>query len=329
MHLDTTTVFAVASFVLMVLGGAHVLFYFVDRSEPWLLKFGSGNMFIGLAALLFAFETLRINLFVSELAFVFATLGNGLKLISLHTINRTRAPVFRYLLQISLAMALAIFFPSDTYEGRKLLFLVILVHACIEYASYQQVGKIARLKALNSASVLRVLFGIGTAIGIGQCVCFYVGAYPESRDVAPATHIYLVFASLLIFIVRSIAVTFMCTEERHLALMRLALSDPLTSALNRAGLQIAFERISRGAMVTAVAIDMDHFKSVNDTFGHTVGDQLLVKLVTVLRQCVRKEDLIARLGGDEFAVVMQNVSLGEAVNIADEIRQAFIGATRS
>ena len=68
-------------------------------------------------------------------------------------------------------------------------------------------------------------------------------------------------------------------------------------------------------------IDVDNFKFINDTFGHTVGDMVLVHMVSVLKENLREEDLLARLGGDEFGILLKNVSREEACRIAEHLRR--------
>jgi diguanylate cyclase (GGDEF)-like protein/PAS domain S-box-containing protein len=110
-----------------------------------------------------------------------------------------------------------------------------------------------------------------------------------------------------------------------------AFHDPLTGLANRTMFQerldYAFRISERG--VGVLWIDLDHFKEVNDIFGHEVGDEMLVAVADRLRDVVRDTDDIARMGGDEFAVVLPNISeieartVGERVLIALSDRDAF------
>ncbi|MEM7285363.1 MAG: EAL domain-containing protein [Actinomycetota bacterium] len=83
-----------------------------------------------------------------------------------------------------------------------------------------------------------------------------------------------------------------------------ALHDALTSLSNRTAVWRRLEELEGGHAVTAMFIDLDHFKEVNDRFGHAAGDDVLVEVAERLRACFRPSDLIARLGGDEFVVVL-------------------------
>jgi diguanylate cyclase (GGDEF)-like protein len=91
----------------------------------------------------------------------------------------------------------------------------------------------------------------------------------------------------------------------------LARHDPLTGLANRVlfreQLQQALLRLVRGQGFAVLCLDLDHFKSVNDTLGHPVGDMLLKLASERLTRCVRHGDLVARLGGDEFAIIQANV----------------------
>lgn len=70
-------------------------------------------------------------------------------------------------------------------------------------------------------------------------------------------------------------------------------------------------------------IDVDKFKSVNDTYGHPMGDRVLIALARLIRQRVRKTDIVGRFGGEEFAVILPDCSISEAVNLLNEIRESF------
>lgn len=113
------------------------------------------------------------------------------------------------------------------------------------------------------------------------------------------------------------------SAERRLE--RLALTDPLCGLPNRRGflahLHASTDRRPDGGMLDAVLfIDLDNFKWINDTYGHHVGDKLLVAATARLRSCVRPSDVIARLGGDEFAIICRGLrERATATRLADEL----------
>jgi diguanylate cyclase (GGDEF)-like protein len=94
--------------------------------------------------------------------------------------------------------------------------------------------------------------------------------------------------------------------------------DPLTGLLNRRGLAAGLPKRLEGRSL--LAIDVDHFKRLNDTHGHAAGDSSLAFLGTHLNRQLRQHDLAARMGGEEFAVLLSGVSSFEALRIAQRIR---------
>ena len=107
-----------------------------------------------------------------------------------------------------------------------------------------------------------------------------------------------------------------------------ATHDYLTGVLNRrafsALLGAEFERIKRyGGDLSLGVIDLDHFKRVNDSRGHVVGDIALRFLVDNINQRMRRSDVLARLGGEEFALLMPNTSVAEGVRVIDRMREAI------
>jgi diguanylate cyclase (GGDEF)-like protein/PAS domain S-box-containing protein len=110
----------------------------------------------------------------------------------------------------------------------------------------------------------------------------------------------------------------------------MALHDPLTGLPNRTQfaerLGAALTSIGRGRQLAVLFLDLDHFKHVNDTLGHLVGDELLKITAERLRSCVRETDMVARLGGDEFAIIQTAIdSPNDVVNLAQRI-QALVKA---
>lgn len=99
-------------------------------------------------------------------------------------------------------------------------------------------------------------------------------------------------------------------KREEMRLRELSQRDPLTGLLNRAGFEQYLERVlgeGRGPSLALLYIDLDHFKPINDQYGHPVGDRVLQLFAQRLRNTVRPTDGVARLGGDEFAVVLTGV----------------------
>jgi diguanylate cyclase (GGDEF)-like protein len=109
---------------------------------------------------------------------------------------------------------------------------------------------------------------------------------------------------------------------------RLARVDPLTGLPNRRAVDEAFVRMAahanrNGYQLAVLSIDLDHFKTINDTFGHKIGDQALTATGLALRGTVRTEDVVGRWGGEEFLVVLADASREGARRAADRMRVAI------
>lgn len=112
------------------------------------------------------------------------------------------------------------------------------------------------------------------------------------------------------------------------ASMELAIVDPLTKLHNRRYLQTKLSSLFnddtvRGAAVSLLVLDIDHFKSINDQHGHDVGDEVLRECAERLRQAVRSIDIVARFGGEEFVVVMPDTEPFAAQKVAERMRGAI------
>jgi diguanylate cyclase (GGDEF)-like protein len=113
-------------------------------------------------------------------------------------------------------------------------------------------------------------------------------------------------------------------------LRRAAVRDSLTGLLNHREfyrrLTDEIARCERGNMpLSVMMIDIDHFKDVNDTFGHLRGDAVLREVASLITRCVREEDVVARYAGDEFAIILPGVAEGTALRVADRIMDGAEG----
>jgi diguanylate cyclase len=111
----------------------------------------------------------------------------------------------------------------------------------------------------------------------------------------------------------------------------LAASDPLTGALSRRAIlpliEKSVKRAARKGVPSCVAmIDLDWFKSINDRFGHLIGDQVLRRVVERIRECSRDSDVIGRWGGEEFVLLMQNADQNGGTRLVERIRVALSAA---
>ena len=114
-------------------------------------------------------------------------------------------------------------------------------------------------------------------------------------------------------------------------MMRQARTDPLTGLLNRRAFREEILRHTaraeqEGAPNTLIFLDLDHFKTVNDRLGHEIGDRVLQRTATLLRETFRPSDLIARLGGDEFALWLNGADHMTAAERAETLRTAMPAA---
>ncbi|WP_073235040.1 EAL domain-containing protein [Desulforamulus putei] len=125
------------------------------------------------------------------------------------------------------------------------------------------------------------------------------------------------------------------TEKK---LQYLATHDAITNIPNRYSLEealrLAVKKAKTGLESALLLIDIDNFKLVNDTLGHTAGDELLVQFTEILQKNIREGDFAARFGGDEFAIIIEGIEKNEVLDMADRIRNAvyenevIVGSTR-
>jgi diguanylate cyclase (GGDEF)-like protein len=145
-----------------------------------------------------------------------------------------------------------------------------------------------------------------------------------------ATSIWVTMFSieLVLYAVGTVFVIFMLVSERTVTAHKTAASvDPLTGMFNRRGFAEACARVidreaKAGRPVTVMIFDIDHFKGINDRFGHPAGDEILKLFSTVVVNNLRISDLSGRIGGEEFAALLP-CSLEEGVLVAERVREAF------
>ena len=145
--------------------------------------------------------------------------------------------------------------------------------------------------------------------------------YPQAQTIAFGVH-SAAYALVAIGFLASVLIEY----QQHLS--HLATEDPLTRLLNRRGLEdalyISLAQAGRQGLPTAaIMVDIDHFKKVNDSFGHEVGDQVIRQVAEVLQHMTRASDVVARTGGEEYLLVLPSTNLDAARILAERIRLAI------
>lgn len=147
---------------------------------------------------------------------------------------------------------------------------------------------------------------------------------PVAARLETPTHMFAMLSSL--FICGSMAYSFaLLTSRQQESLQNFAVQDALTQLGNRRAMneemRLSIDDFARNQIpVTLIVLDLDFFKMVNDKYGHSVGDGVLIDLAGLLGKRVRKTDRIFRFGGEEFVVLARTTALEDAVVIAEQLR---------
>jgi diguanylate cyclase len=172
------------------------------------------------------------------------------------------------------------------------------------------------------------LFLLGT---LAQVAGGLLGYWIFLPTLFPAITQIQVYACLPMLVIYPMAIGLVCYRvavqlSRHKkALQKLSTTDSLTGLMNHGGwkdlLQVEFDRSHASHRMTSVAlIDIDHFKTINDTYGHIIGDSVLKQLSSTLISSLRETDIAGRYGGDEFCVILPDTTLAQATEILERLR---------
>lgn len=205
-------------------------------------------------------------------------------------------------------------------ESAFFVLIVVILSACLVlHHAYHVLGPVGSLpqheagEAISTAIRMIFLAGVLIATALVFGILFI---YPQIRQqVREEGKLRQMTASL---------------SARSVSLEHAALTDPLTGMQNRRYFDDAlreyleeFKRIEKP--VGLMILDLDHFKQINDTHGHDVGDVVLREVAGCLRELTRYHDVVARLGGEEFAVVAPNMDAAALARFAERIRKAVAG----
>lgn len=173
---------------------------------------------------------------------------------------------------------------------------------------------------------LTMLFGF--YIGLNVITWFIEPIQPINSIPLKIVHlfnlsvVFVMFSYLSLFYLKTV-------RRAQKSLRVLATTDPLTQLLNRRHITyLADKEVQRinqtNNSIGILLIDIDHFKKINDQYGHKTGDDILVSVAQIFQAQVRKQDLISRWGGEEFLIIIPDTQAGDAQKSAERIRSAFV-----
>lgn len=192
----------------------------------------------------------------------------------------------------------------------------------------------ALLRPGRPASALQRIIGVNNlvfATAMALRACFNHTSLGVVSGAPGMVQSVAYLAGYLLMIVNGFGFLLLCKEKDDRAMALLATIDSLTGLVNR---RAFFERTESARLLAArlrspvslMMLDLDHFKSLNDRFGHAAGDQALCVFSATAQASLREHDIMGRLGGEEFALVMPGTGLAGALHAAERLRLAVQGA---
>ena len=173
-------------------------------------------------------------------------------------------------------------------------------------------------------AIMAVFYLISPREAVVATILTAVSLLPALLPSSDSHETTTILITLLVTAAFALAFSLITSRQRE-QLLVLATKDPLTGVGNRRGLDAKLIEVVNahrrtGATSSLVLIDLDHFKKVNDVYGHAVGDQILKSVTEIINLRIRVTDSLYRIGGEEFVVVLEGANLERAVHLAEQLR---------
>ena len=329
MPLDSFTILVACSSVLVLMGCIFVTLWATDRRATWLLWWGPPLALNGIALVLYMQPDWQLDVMSLMLGNALRIFGVGCLWYGIRSFQGRRPP-WAIIIGMTLAWCALCLYPPFVQNMTARIVAVSLMHAVVCLLAVHELwrdradglrSRIPTLAAFLSYAVMmlaRVALS-GTApfpVGSAPLDATWLGAY-TALSVAHALFAAIFFLTMTL-------------ERREAEQRNFAMSDPLTGLLNRRAFTDFSQRLSRRRAglrdpIAMLVLDLDHFKAINDEFGHDVGDRMLKAFSEVSEEAVRPTDQLFRMGGEEFCFVFPDTSLDDAIVIAERIRRTFEG----
>ncbi|TVR11509.1 MAG: GGDEF domain-containing protein [Salinarimonadaceae bacterium] len=316
---------AAIAMILVVMAGAFYLAGRREGGETYWRSWCLANLLIASAIVIFIFERHFPPLMVATLPNLLLVLGFSLRLLAARQFSGRAAPAAVVLVPVSAFVVLgaAPVFAGD--PANVFMVSTITLGALAGVVAFEFWRD--RADRLPSRYVLIAAYGVVALSFLFRAVqvTFFDGMRIEDGRLQQQEMLVVHLMIAIFHVAGSGAFALSLAYERGAARLRhVATHDSLTGLMNRGAFEAAArERIARREGRFAVALlDIDHFKRINDLYGHAAGDAALRACADTCRRALRPGDILARVGGEEFAVIIDDLSMDDAAAAIERIRAA-------
>lgn len=320
MSLDISTLFLVATLICALLGG---LLHYFGRQEkiPALNWWGNAYLLGAAAPALWCALNPLLGETVALSSIALGFVGCGLVWNAARVFHGMK-PSWPGVFLGAVAWIAALMWLSDTTLRTNIGAAIVAIYAALT-ASQLAAERRKSMRRRWPTMLVPLLHGAVLMFPI------LLADLLSQPDATKTNFWVMLFAvELVLYAIGTVFVIFMLVSERTVRVHKIAASiDPLTGLFNRRGFSEACARMiereaQAGRPITVMIFDLDHFKSINDRFGHAVGDDVIKTFSSVVTNSLRISDLCGRIGGEEFAALLP-CAVEEAVTAAERVREAF------
>jgi diguanylate cyclase (GGDEF)-like protein len=327
MSLDLPTLFVVATCITALLGLFLIMLWMQDRSVRALGWWAMAYLFGGIAVMIWLLQPSATGMWSQDLASALLFLCCGLLWCGARAFHgrgisglATAAGAVCWLVVTRI--------PDVALSGNARMIASSLIITVYVTLTAMELKRDRRRESASRRHAI-VLAGLHGVVFLSPIVAQY--AYPHAAGNFGEGFFALFALLTLLYVVGTAFIVVVMAKEQALALHKTAAStDPLTGLFNRRGFfenaqRLLDARLRKGVPISVLMFDLDHFKSINDRFGHDIGDETLRLFAATISSAMRSEDIIGRLGGEEFVAILPN-GIASAIGIAQRVRLAFEAA---
>jgi hypothetical protein len=309
MLIDLRTTYVIVSITCLTLGTMQLLVFYMRQFERWPLLWGASNVLVGLGTLGVALRGIAPDLVSIQLSNIITVVGYGLLLSSVKAFAGQRPFQLADVLPAAATVVLLGFVLNGEEQYRARIAVASALFSLFDVRIVIDGIHLARREGLACAWMLAGAFAMTASAFAVRTVMSITGNIggPDIFSGHTGPYQWMAATGAVFVTVRGFILVMIAAERNHKLLLAQAHQDALTGAMNRNGLQRSFARFARGlaarpgSMISLLVIDLDHFESVNDTHGHTAGDEVLRLFASVAHGVLRGTDRLAgrrRVRGD-------------------------------